>query len=97
MKKSAYEEIQREELTYEQVQRVKYELWSTTVDAQFEEALEALRQAGEARETYYEAQKFTYARTWNKEEKAFSSPAGVARGRLAQLGRVCKWAVRERS
>jgi hypothetical protein len=38
MNEPTHEEIQREELTYEQVQRVKYELWSTTVDAQFEEA-----------------------------------------------------------
>lgn len=38
MNESSYEEIQREELTYEQVQRIKYELWSTTIDAQFEEA-----------------------------------------------------------
>jgi hypothetical protein len=38
MNEPTYEEIQREELTYEQVQRIKYELWSTTVDAQFEEA-----------------------------------------------------------
>jgi hypothetical protein len=38
MNEPTYEELQREELTYEQVQRVKYELWSTTVDARFEEA-----------------------------------------------------------
>jgi hypothetical protein len=38
-----YEELQREELTYEQVQRVKYELWSTTVDARFEDASTQLR------------------------------------------------------
>jgi hypothetical protein len=38
MNEPTYEEIQQEELTYEQVQRVKYELWSTTEDAQFEEA-----------------------------------------------------------
>jgi hypothetical protein len=35
MNEPTYEEIQQEELTYEQVQRVKYELWSTAVDAQF--------------------------------------------------------------
>src|SRR5215210_6588891 len=28
----------QEELTYEQVQRIKYELWSTEADAQFDEA-----------------------------------------------------------
>jgi len=39
MNEPTYEEIQQEELTYEQVQQVKYELWSTTSDAQFEEAL----------------------------------------------------------
>lgn len=38
MNEPTYEELQREELTYEQGQRVKYELWSTTVDARFEEA-----------------------------------------------------------
>jgi hypothetical protein len=38
MKKPTYEEIQQEELTYGQVQLVKYELWSTTIDAQSEEA-----------------------------------------------------------
>ena len=38
MNEPTYEEIQREELTYEQVQRIKYELWSTTADVRFEEA-----------------------------------------------------------
>lgn len=36
MGEPAHEALQREELTYEQVQRIKYELWSTTVDAKFD-------------------------------------------------------------
>ena len=34
MNEPTYEEIQREELTYEHVQRVKYELWSQEFDDQ---------------------------------------------------------------
>jgi len=38
MNETTREEIQREELTYDEVQRVKYELWSTPADTQFAEA-----------------------------------------------------------